>query len=83
MHAQAVASLAGANLIDLSPRNTAGRYPGKNVAMMVHMAFKVGSGLAGKALGAAQGGGLWVRKAPRESGSRAAALPVPLVAYVH
>jgi hypothetical protein len=38
---QAVANLAGANFFDLSPRNTDGRYPGKNVSMMVHMAFKV------------------------------------------
>lgn len=39
---QVVASLSGANLFDLSPRNTDGHYPGKNVAMMVHMVFKVG-----------------------------------------
>lgn len=38
---QAIANLAGANFFNLSPRNTDGRYPGKNVNMMVHMAFKV------------------------------------------
>jgi hypothetical protein len=36
-----VANLSGANLFDLSPRNTDGKYPGKNVNMMVHMVFKV------------------------------------------
>jgi hypothetical protein len=40
-HHQAIANLSGANFFDLSPRNTDGKYPGKNVAMMVHMAFKV------------------------------------------
>jgi hypothetical protein len=39
---QAVANLSGANLFDLSPRNTDGKYPGKNVNMMIHMVFKVG-----------------------------------------
>ena len=38
---QAVANLSGANLFDLSPRNTDGKYPGKNVTMMIHMVFKV------------------------------------------
>lgn len=33
----AIAYAAGANLFDLSPRNTDGKYPGKTVAMMVHM----------------------------------------------
>ena len=37
----AVANLSGANLFDLSPRNTDGKYPGKNVNMMIHMVFKV------------------------------------------
>lgn len=37
----AVANLAGANLFDLSPRNIDGKYPGKNVNMLVHMVFKV------------------------------------------
>lgn len=32
---------AGANLFDLSPRNTDGCYPGKASALMVHMVFKV------------------------------------------
>lgn len=38
---QAIANLSGANFFDISPRNTDGKYPGKNVAMMVHMVFKV------------------------------------------
>lgn len=42
----AVANLAGANFLDLSPRNTDGKYPGKNAAMMVHMAFKVARTMA-------------------------------------
>lgn len=33
----AIAYATGANLFDLSPRNTDGKYPGKTVAMMVHM----------------------------------------------
>ena len=28
-------------MFDLSPRNTDGKYPGKNVNMMIHMVFKV------------------------------------------
>jgi len=38
----AVANLSGANLFDLSPRNTDGKYPGKKaMEMMIHMVFKV------------------------------------------
>jgi hypothetical protein len=33
--------MCGANLFDLSPRNIDGRYPGKAVAMLAHMVFKV------------------------------------------
>lgn len=33
--------MTGANWFNLSPRNTHGRYPGKAVAMMAHMVFKV------------------------------------------
>ena len=33
----AIAHATGATLFDLSPRNTDGKYPGKTVAMMVHM----------------------------------------------
>lgn len=39
--AQAIANLSGSNFFDISPRNTDGKYPGKNVAMMIHMVFKV------------------------------------------
>lgn len=42
----AVANLSGANLFDLSPRNTDGKYPGKNVNMMIHMVFKVARTMA-------------------------------------
>lgn len=38
---QAVAKMSGANFFDLSPRNTDGHYPSKNVSMMIHMVFKV------------------------------------------
>lgn len=38
---QAVASMAGANFFDLSPRTIDGRYPGKAVAMLAHLVFKV------------------------------------------
>lgn len=34
---QAVAHAAGANFFDLSPRNTDAKYPGKAVALMIHM----------------------------------------------
>lgn len=43
---QAVTNLSGANLFDLSPRNTDGKYPGKNVNMMIHMVFKVARTMA-------------------------------------
>ncbi|KAJ3140041.1 Dynein regulatory complex protein 11 [Physocladia obscura] len=42
MMVNAVATESGAHLFNLSPRNTAGQYVGKqNVAKMVHMVFKV------------------------------------------
>lgn len=34
---QSIAHAAGANFIDLSPRNTDAKYPGKAVALMMHM----------------------------------------------
>ena len=40
--AQAIAHLSGACFFDLSPRNTDGTYPGKAVAMLLHLVFKVG-----------------------------------------
>lgn len=39
---QAIAHLSGSCFFDLSPRNTDGHYPGKAVAMLLHMVFKVG-----------------------------------------
>lgn len=44
--AQAIANLSGSNLFDLSPRNTDGKYPGKNCGMMMHMVFKVARTMA-------------------------------------
>lgn len=44
--AQAIANLSGSNFFDLSPRNTDGKYPGKNVNMMIHMVFKVARTMA-------------------------------------
>lgn len=42
MLVHAVCQETGATLFDLSPMNTAGKYPGKNgLAMMLHMVFKV------------------------------------------
>lgn len=42
MLVHAICQEAGANLFDLSPLNTAGKYPGKSgLAMMLHMVFKV------------------------------------------
>jgi hypothetical protein len=38
---QAIAHLSGSCFFDLSPRNTDGHYPGKAVAMLLHMVFKV------------------------------------------
>ncbi|KAA6424958.1 MAG: IQ and AAA domain-containing 1-like [Trebouxia sp. A1-2] len=43
---QAVAHAAGANFFDLSPRNTDAKYPGKAVALMIHMVFKVAKVMA-------------------------------------
>ncbi len=34
---QSIAHAAGANFFDLSPHNTDAKYPGKTVALMVHM----------------------------------------------
>lgn len=44
--ANAVAHEAGATLFDLSPASTQGKYPGKEVAVMVHMVFKAARALA-------------------------------------
>ncbi|KAJ3321919.1 Dynein regulatory complex protein 11 [Boothiomyces sp. JEL0866] len=42
MLVQALATELGANILNLSPRNTAGQYVGKpNVVKMIHMVFKV------------------------------------------
>jgi hypothetical protein len=41
MH-QAIGHLSGACFFDLSPRTTDGTYPGKAVAMLLHLVFKVG-----------------------------------------
>lgn len=42
MLVHAICHETGANLFDLSPLNTAGKYPGKSgLAMMLHMVFKV------------------------------------------
>lgn len=42
MLVHAICQETGANLFDLSPMNTAGKYPGKSgLAMMLHMVFKV------------------------------------------
>lgn len=38
--------MAGANFFNLSPRNTDGKYPGKNVSMLIHMVFKVARTMA-------------------------------------
>eukprot|EP00878_Enallax_costatus_P017399 GHUV01018273.1.p1 GENE.GHUV01018273.1~~GHUV01018273.1.p1 ORF type:complete len:830 (+),score=314.81 GHUV01018273.1:156-2492(+) len=46
MLAQAIAHLSGACFFDLSPRNTDGHYPGKAVAMLLHMVFKVARTMA-------------------------------------
>ena len=38
---QAIAHLSGSCFFDLSPGNTDGTYPGKAVAMLLHLVFKV------------------------------------------
>ena len=43
---QAVASLTGSNFFNLSPRHIDGHYPGKAVAMLLHMVFKVARTMA-------------------------------------
>ncbi len=44
--AHAVARTAGAAFLDLSPRNTDGKYPGKAAAVMVRMAMRAARLLA-------------------------------------
>ncbi|KNC46177.1 IQ and AAA domain-containing protein 1 [Thecamonas trahens ATCC 50062] len=41
MLAQRIAWLTGANVFDLSPSNVKGKYPGKEVNMLLHKVFKV------------------------------------------
>jgi ATPase family associated with various cellular activities (AAA) len=45
LHAH-TAACAGANFFNLSPRNTDGKYQKKQVAMMLHMVFKVAKTMA-------------------------------------
>lgn len=41
MLAQAVAWSTGSNFFDITPKNTDGKYTGKQVSLMIHMVFKV------------------------------------------
>ena len=44
--ARAAANACGAVFFDLSPRNTDGKYPGKSVSTLTHIAFKVAKTMA-------------------------------------
>ena len=44
--ARAIATETGANFLNLSPKNIAGKFPGKQSTMMLHMTFKVAKVMA-------------------------------------
>ena len=46
MLAHAVAHCAGACFLDISPRRLDGKFPGKDIGMAMHIAFKVARSLA-------------------------------------
>ncbi|XP_070688696.1 dynein regulatory complex protein 11 [Pempheris klunzingeri] len=57
----------GANLFDLSPMNTAGKYPGKSgLAMMLHMVFKVARLLQPSVIWIEDAEKMFYKKVPKE-----------------
>ncbi|XP_020494654.2 dynein regulatory complex protein 11 isoform X1 [Labrus bergylta] len=63
----AICQETGANLFDLSPLNTAGKYPGKNgLAMMLHMVFKVARLLQPSVIWIEDAEKMFYKKVPKE-----------------
>ncbi|KAK7889480.1 hypothetical protein WMY93_025040 [Mugilogobius chulae] len=67
MLVHAVCQETGANLFDLSPLNTAGKYPGKSgIAMMLHMVFKVARLLQPSVIWIGDAEKMFYKKVPKE-----------------
>ncbi|XP_028259823.1 dynein regulatory complex protein 11 [Parambassis ranga] len=67
MLVHAVCQETGATLFDLSPMNTAGKYPGKNgLAMMLHMVFKVARLLQPSVIWVDDAEKMFYKKVPKE-----------------
>ncbi|XP_038571768.1 dynein regulatory complex protein 11 [Micropterus salmoides] len=67
MLVHAICQEAGANLFDLSPLNTAGKYPGKSgLAMMLHMVFKVARLLQPSVIWIEDAEKMFYKKVPKE-----------------
>ncbi|KAK1897172.1 Dynein regulatory complex protein 11 [Dissostichus eleginoides] len=63
----AICQETGANLFDLSPLNTAGKYPGKSgLAMMLHMVFKVARLLQPSVIWIEDAEKMFYKKVPKE-----------------
>ncbi|XP_069378087.1 dynein regulatory complex protein 11-like isoform X2 [Paralichthys olivaceus] len=67
MLVHAICNETGANLFDLSPLNTAGKYPGKSgLAMMLHMVFKVARLLQPSVIWIGDAEKMFYKKVPKE-----------------
>uniref|UniRef100_A0A8C3AYE7 Zgc:153738 n=1 Tax=Cyclopterus lumpus TaxID=8103 RepID=A0A8C3AYE7_CYCLU len=67
MLVHAICQETGANLFDLSPLNTAGKYPGKSgLAMMLHMVFKVARLLQPSVIWIEDAEKMFYKKVPKE-----------------
>ncbi|KAM6938065.1 dynein regulatory complex protein 11 [Lycodopsis pacificus] len=67
MLVHAICQETGANLFDLSPLNTAGKYPGKSgLAMMLHMVFKVARSLQPSVIWIGDAEKMFYKKVPKE-----------------
>ncbi|XP_026201035.1 dynein regulatory complex protein 11 isoform X2 [Anabas testudineus] len=67
MLVHAICHETGANLFDLSPLNTAGKYPGKSgLAMMLHMVFKVARLLQPSVIWIEDAEKMFYKKVPKE-----------------
>uniref|UniRef100_A0A8D2ZQ37 AAA+ ATPase domain-containing protein n=1 Tax=Scophthalmus maximus TaxID=52904 RepID=A0A8D2ZQ37_SCOMX len=67
MLVHAICNETGANLFDLSPLNTAGKYPGKSgLAMMLHIVFKVARLLQPSVIWIGDAEKMFYKKIPKE-----------------
>ncbi|XP_069378088.1 dynein regulatory complex protein 11-like [Paralichthys olivaceus] len=67
MLVHAICNETGANLFDLSPLNTTGKYPGKSgLAMMLHMVFKVARLLQPSVIWIGDAEKMFYKKVPKE-----------------